>query len=146
MKTCSIYDVIFFVFLCVFCWINSVSPDPWVTISWASYKIDKIVGCACAGNAGNVFPPPRVGDPSMHHGTYVKHAPWCMPGRLTSGLFCSRWRGKRSRHSRRMRNPQFYVPGKRPIITPLEYRTNFDRVILNNLQSEKPYQNCLKLF
>ena len=26
-----------------------------------------------------------------------------------------RWRGKRSRHSRRMCNPQFYVPGKRPM-------------------------------
>ena len=25
-----------------------------------------------------------------------------------------RWRGKRSRHSRRMHNPQFYVSGKRP--------------------------------
>ena len=27
----------------------------------------------------------------------------------------SRWRGKRSRHSRRMRNPQFYVSDKRPM-------------------------------
>ena len=26
-----------------------------------------------------------------------------------------RWRWKRSRHSRRMRNPQFYVSGKRPV-------------------------------
>ena len=26
-----------------------------------------------------------------------------------------RWRGKRSRHSRYMRNPQFYVSGKRPM-------------------------------
>ena len=25
---------------------------------WASYQIRKIVGCACAGNAGNVSPPP----------------------------------------------------------------------------------------
>ena len=32
--------------------------------------------------------------------------PWC--------------RGKRSRHSRRMRNPQFYVTGKRPIAYSLE--------------------------
>ena len=28
-----------------------------------------------------------------------------------------RWRGKRSRHSRRARNPQFHVSGKRPIDT-----------------------------
>ena len=26
------------------------------TEAWASYQIRKIVGCACAGNAGNVFP------------------------------------------------------------------------------------------
>ena len=31
------------------------------------------------------------------------------------GIAKPRWRGKRSRHSRRMRNPQFYVSGKRPI-------------------------------
>ena len=30
---------------------------------WASYKIRKIAGSACAGNAGNVFP---ASDPHMH--------------------------------------------------------------------------------
>ena len=30
-------------------------------------------------------------------------------------MFWSRWRWKRSRHPRRMRNPQFWVPGKRPM-------------------------------
>ena len=34
---------------------------------------------------------------------------------LTSGILWSRWRGKRSRHSRRMRNPQFCVSGRQPI-------------------------------
>ena len=61
-------------------------------------------------------PPPRVSDPDMHHGTCVTHVPWCMPGLLTSGFRWSRWRGKRSRCSQRMRNPQFYVSGKRPIL------------------------------
>ena len=60
-------------------------------------------------------PPPRVNDPNMHHGTCVMHVPWCMPGSLTSGLLWSRWRGKRSQHSRCMCNPQFYVSGKRPM-------------------------------
>ena len=69
----------------------------------------KIVGCACARNAGNVFPPTRVSDPDMHHNTCVVHMS------LTSGFDWSRWRGKRSWHSRRMRNPQFYVSGKRPM-------------------------------
>ena len=58
---------------------------------WASYQIRKIAGCACAGNAGNVFPrrrflrEPLVSDPGMHHGTCVTHVPWCMPGSLTCG-------------------------------------------------------------
>ena len=58
---------------------------------------------------GTFSPPPRVSDPDMHHGTCVTHVPWCMPGSLTSGFHWSLWRGKRSRHSRRMRNPQLYV-------------------------------------
>ena len=62
------------------------------------------------------FPPPRVSDPDMHHGTCVTHVPWCMPGSLTSGFLWSRWRAKRSRNSRRMRNPQFCVSGKRPMV------------------------------
>ena len=52
-------------------------------------------------------PSPRVGDPNMHHGTCETHVPWCMTGSLTSCFLWIRWRGKRSRHSRRMRNPQF---------------------------------------
>ena len=58
---------------------------------------------------------PQVNDPDMHHGTCVTHVPWCMPESLTSGFLWSRWRGKRSRHFRRMRNPQFYVSGRRPM-------------------------------
>ena len=58
---------------------------------WASYQIRKIAGCACAGNARNVFPcrrfqrKPLVSDPGMHHGTCVTHVPWCMSGSLTCG-------------------------------------------------------------
>ena len=60
------------------------------------------------------FPRPRfqrkplVSDPGMHHGTCISHVPWCMSG--SNPL----WRGKR--HPWRMRNPQFYVSGKRPIV------------------------------
>ena len=56
---------------------------------WASYQIHKIAGCACAGNAGNVFSrrrfqrKPLVSDPGMHHDTCVTHVPWCMSGSLT---------------------------------------------------------------
>ena len=60
-------------------------------MTWASYQIRKIAGCACAGNARNVFPrrrfqrKPLVSDPDMHHGTCVTHVPWCMSGSLTCG-------------------------------------------------------------
>ena len=79
----------------------------------ASCQIRKIVGCACTGIPGTLSPPPWVSDPDMHHGTSVTHVPWCMPGSLTRGFLWNRCRGKLSRHSRRMRNPQFYVSGKR---------------------------------
>ena len=67
------------------------------------------------GMPGTLSPPPRVCDPDKHHGTCITRVPWCMPGLLTSGFLRSRWRGKRSRHSRCMRKPQFYVSGKRPM-------------------------------
>ena len=79
--------------------------------SWASCQIRNIAGCACAGNAGNVFPATAVTDPDMHHGTCVTHVPWCMPRSLTSDFLWSRWRGKRSLHSWRVRNPLFCVSG-----------------------------------
>ena len=79
---------------------------------WFSYQIRKIAGCACAGNAGNVFATPEfkekllVSDPGMHHDARaVMHV----------GIANPRWQGK---HSRRMRNPQFYVCGKRPMEAP----------------------------
>ena len=63
---------------------------------------------------GTFSPPPLVNDHDMHHGTGVKHVPWCMPGSLTNGFPWSQWRGKRSRHFWRMhmRNSQFYGSGK----------------------------------
>ena len=78
------------------------------------------------GMPGTFSPPPRASDPDMHHGTCVTHVPWCMPGSLTSGLLWSQWWGKRSRHSRRMRNPQFYASGKRPMF---KIRRSHDRLI-----------------
>ena len=53
---------------------------------------------------------PLVSDLGLHHGTCVTRVPWCMSVSLTRG-----GGRQRSRHSRRMHNPQFYVPGKRPM-------------------------------
>ena len=59
-----------------------------------------------------------------HHGLAIEicvtHVPWCISGSLTCGFLWNRWQGKRSRHSRRMHNPQFCVSGKRPIAKDLQ--------------------------
>ena len=68
------------------------------------------------GMPGTFSPSPRISDPDMHHGTCVMHVPWCMPGSLTNGFLGSRWREKRSQHSWCMRNPQFGVSGKSPMV------------------------------
>ena len=67
------------------------------------------------GMPGTFSPAPRVSDSGMHHGTCVTHVPWCMSGSLTDGFFWCRWRRKCPRPPRRMRNPQLYLSGKRPI-------------------------------
>ena len=81
---------------------------------WASCQIRKSAGTHAPGMPGTFSPPPRLSDPDMHHGTCGTHVPWCMPGSLTSGFLWSRRWGGISRHSRRMRNPQCCVSGKRP--------------------------------
>ena len=99
---------------------------------WTCYRLcngplDRYVKLRVAhapGMPGTFSPPPRVSDPDMHHGTCVTHVPWCMPGSLTSDFHWSRWWGKRSLHSRRMRNPQFYISGKRPWAT-LQWGTDY---------------------
>ena len=48
--------------------------------------------------------------------TCITARAWCIPRLLTSGYLRSRWQGKRSRNSRRTRNPQFYVSRKKPIL------------------------------
>ena len=114
------------------CDINSCNFNPvtYITISiWAwwslfSWKLRshgplaryvKLWFAHASEMPGTFSPPPSVSNPDMHHGTCVAHVPWSMTGSLTNGFRWSRWRGKRSRHSRRMRNPQLYVFGKRPI-------------------------------
>ena len=82
-------------------------------LQWASYQIRKIAGCACARNAGNVFPATDFkGNRWLAIPTwYVRHARSLMH----VWIAIPRWRGKRSRHPRRMRNPYYYVSGKKPM-------------------------------
>ena len=87
---------------------------------WPLARYVKLRVSRAAGMAGSFSPPPPVRDPDMHHDTYVTHVPWCMPGLLTTGFLWSRSRGKRSRHTRRMRNPQLFVSGRRPMAPGLK--------------------------
>ena len=56
-------------------------------------------------DAGNVFPA------TDFKGNHLVAMPACITARAVMhvGIANPRWRGNRSRHSRRMRNPQFYV-------------------------------------
>ena len=95
------------------------------------------------GMPGTFSPPPRVSDPDMHHNTCVTHAPWCMARSLTSGFLWIRRRGKRSQHSRRMRNQQFYGSCKRPM--PRCHRLNLlERSFSNDAGVNKRHVNGLE--
>ena len=59
---------------------------------------------------------PIVSERSRCVARHVRHARSVMHIRVAN----PRWWGKRSRHSRRMRNPQSYVSGKRPICGVLQ--------------------------
>ena len=56
---------------------------------------------------------PLVSDSGMHHATCVTHVPWCMWDRYLAVAGKRFWH---SRDSRRMRNPQFCVSGRRPMV------------------------------
>ena len=74
---------------------------------WASYQVRKIAGCACPGMP-ETFSPPRTSKE-----TRKLAIPACDARAVMHvGIAKPRWWGKRSGHSRRMRNPQFYVSGK----------------------------------
>ena len=97
---------------------------PFATVTWwrraitASYgplaRYVKLRVAHAPGMPGRFSPPKRVSDLDMSHGTCV---PWCLTGSWTSSFLLSRWRGKRSHYSRRMHYTQFYVSGKRPILS-----------------------------
>ena len=118
----------------MFLWVISTSPTTiipaiqmkqhWIIwiIDSNSHNIDPITSGNMGLLVGTFSPPPRVSDPDMHHGTRVVHVSWGMLGSLTSGFLWSRWRGKRSWHSRCIRNPQFCVSGKRPMTTTNKWR------------------------
>ena len=130
------------------------TTGPWQDISRFHEPLARYVKlrfAKCTGTAGKVFPPPRVSHPGMHRGTCVtaitavQHVPWCMPGSLTNGFLWSRWRGKRSRHSRCMRNPQFNVSGQNPCCIST-HRRNFENLIKANVVYTQTNSGCLFIY
>ena len=107
-----------------------------LVVTWASWQIHEIKGCKCAGMPGMFSPPPRVIYPGMHHGTCVAHVRWYMPGSLTNGFIWSQTRGRRSRHSQRMRNTQLHASGKRSM--EKKYPVNPQQYPQNGLYSQIP--------
>ena len=101
-----------------------------VSLHGSLTRYKKLQVAHASGMPGTFSPPPWVSNSDMHHGTCVAHVPWCMPGSLTSGFRQSWWRGKRSRHSRRMRKPQFYVSGKRPMALKSRSRNTFKLLLM----------------
>ena len=83
----------------------------WNLTAWTSCQIRKIASCTCAGNAGNVFPT------TDFKGDRKLATPACIEARAVMhvGIANPRLRGKRPRHSRRMRHSQLCVSGKRPM-------------------------------
>ena len=114
---------VLFVFTRTLLWyVVCANKSLWKTMSHLSYKLNgplaryaKLWVAHAPGMPGTFSPTSLNSDPDMHHGTCVTHVPWCMPGSLTSGFLWSRWQGKRSRHSRRMRNLQFNASRTRPM-------------------------------
>ena len=107
---------------------------PWVIMTCGKMLHGPLTRCVklrvahAPGMPGTFSPPPRIGGTDMHHGTCVTHVPWCMPGSLIRGFLWSWWRGKRSRHSPHMRNPTFYVSGKRPMLQINHKAWNMQRI------------------
>ena len=77
-----------------------ISSNPYIPIDGPLSRYVKLRVAHAPGMSGTFSQPPRVSDPNMNRGTCLTHVPWCMPGALTGRFFGSRWRGKRSRHSR----------------------------------------------
>ena len=93
---------------------------------------------------GTCPPPPGLSGPDMHQSMRVTHVRWCMPGSLTSGFLWSQWRRKGSQHSRRMRNPQYDVFGKMPMLRCQSihlYRSRLLHCVRRN-RTTRHYQRC----
>ena len=93
-----------------------VSKVSWNQVSWASYQMRNIAGCACSGNAGNVFPAP-TGWRSRHASRHVRDARAVMHAGIANKRFpLKSVVGETFRAFSAHAQPTIYVSGKRPIL------------------------------
>ena len=100
-------------------------PDPLTFVHGPLTRYVKLRVAHSPGMPGTLPRHRRLPIPTCIMARAVTHVRWCIPGSLTHGFLWRRWRGKLSRHSRRMRNPQFYVSCKRPILRRQANRQNY---------------------
>ena len=128
-RTCSHIEVIprFQIVVGVFFYYTRLAVEYYNGVPWTSDQIRKIARCACAGNA---FPPPiskeTISLRSRNASRHVRYARAMMHIEIAY----PRWWVKRSRHSRSMRNLQFYVSGKR--VVPNGTITSYAHCICTN--------------
>ena len=93
-----------------------------ITLAWASYQTRKICGMCMLREYRERFPITNfkkktlVIDPGKHHDTCVKRHLRHARAVMHIGIANPRWRGKRCRHSRCMRNLQICVYAKSPTV------------------------------
>ena len=101
------------------------------TVLWSAFVAMKLTAGLCLDNIVWKRLPKRLS-------CWVRHAV------MHVGIANPRWRGKRSRHSRRMRRPQFYLSGKGPIgwLTCGRWLINFVPImsLLDRVDGHKWYE------
>ena len=122
---------------------SRASCDPWneIIYLWASCQIRKLLVAHAPGMPETFSPPQRVSEPDMHHGTCMARVPWSMSGSLISGFLWSRWRRKRSRHSRCITDMDYRWSGEKPLLETCKFivsgtpRNTFQNNSINDKQS-----------
>ena len=132
---------IFVLLTSVIAWRNHHSDVTWP--SWASYQISNIAGCACAGNAENVFPRRLqrkllVSDPACITARASRTCRDACRDRLPALA------GKTFPAFPAHAHPQFYASGKRPM--GVHNRRQLDCLfnIMYKLTSKKYVQDYIK--
>ena len=90
--------------------------NPCCQLEKSRWKNVKLRGAHVPGMLATFSPPPTLKKTASKHSRYTSRHVRLARTVMHVGIAYPRWRGKHSRHSPRMRNPQIYVSGKRPMV------------------------------